>query len=47
MKLPPEAIREYKEICLAEFGEKLSDDEAEKQAQNLLTFLYYIFNKKT
>lgn len=46
MKLPPEAIQEFREIYLAEFGEEISEQEAEAQGQSVFTFLQTIFNKK-
>ena len=38
MKLSQEAIQEFKEIYLQEFGEELSDEDAERRARQLLTF---------
>jgi hypothetical protein len=37
-KLSPEALREFKEIYLEEFGETLTDDEAEAIAVRVIKF---------
>ena len=37
-KLSPEALREFKEIYLEEFGETLTDDEAEAIAVRVIRF---------
>lgn len=37
MRLPPEAIAEYKEIYLDQFGIELTDQEAYEKAHNLIT----------
>ncbi len=44
MKLPPEAIKEYQKIYFAEFGKKLSEEQARDQASRTLTLLNFIFN---
>ena len=38
MQLDPDSIREFKKIYSDEFGEELSDTEAERRARQLLTF---------
>jgi hypothetical protein len=37
-QLSPEALREFKEIYLEEFGETLTDDEAEAIAMRVIRF---------
>jgi hypothetical protein len=37
-KLSPEALREFKELYLEEFGETLTDDEAEAIAVRVIRF---------
>jgi hypothetical protein len=37
-KLSPDALREFKEIYLEEFGETLTDDEAEAIAVRVIKF---------
>jgi len=44
MKLTPEAIKEYQEEYFAEFGEKISQNEAKDQANRALILLQHIFN---
>jgi hypothetical protein len=49
MKLEPEDIQEFKRIYREEFGEELSEDEAERRARQLLTFyetMYHILLKE-
>lgn len=43
MKLPSQAIREYQQIHLKEFGEELSEEEAEAQAQRVFALFEAIF----
>ena len=43
MELSKEAIEEYKRIYKAEFGEEISDQEAYKQAINLLQLFKIIY----
>ena len=44
MRLSSEAIQEFKEICKEEFGEDLSDAQAEECALNLLHFFQVILH---
>lgn len=37
MKLPPEAITEFKALWKKEFGEEISDEKATSEARDLLT----------
>jgi hypothetical protein len=43
IKLTNKAIEEYKEVHFAEFGEKITDAEAEEYAQKTLTLLNHLF----
>jgi hypothetical protein len=45
MRLTPESIREFRDVIFAEYGKEISEQEAEIQGQNLLTFLQVIFNQ--
>lgn len=47
--LPDEAIDEFKEIYKKEFGEKLSDEEARRKAENLIKLFDAVYRpiKKT
>jgi len=47
MKLTKQAILEYQEVHLNEFGEKISYSEAEQCASKLLTLFQYLFNKES
>ena len=38
MQLQPEDIQKYKEIYKKEFGEEITDAEAEEQGRNLVEF---------
>jgi hypothetical protein len=42
MSLPEQAIREFKAIYAEEFGEELSYDEAEYQANNLHSLFLFL-----
>ena len=44
MKLPQQAIDEYQKIHLNEFGEELTDEEAEVHARRIFTFFESLFN---
>ncbi len=44
MKLSPESIREYQQIHFAEFGEEITEREAEASAERILSLFQYIFN---
>lgn len=44
MRLSREAIQEFKKIAKEEFGEELSDREAEECALNLLQFAEFVLN---
>lgn len=46
MNLSPQAIKEYQEIHLTEFGEVLSDKDAEIVASKMFTFVTTIFNQR-
>ena len=46
MDLPPEAIQEFKEIYLKEFGEKLSEAEAQKKATALFNLLWMLCRRR-
>jgi hypothetical protein len=37
VKLPPESLAEFKALFLKEYGEELTEAEAEEQARSLLT----------
>lgn len=37
MKLPPEAIEEFKQLMKDKYNQNLSNEEAETQAQELMT----------
>jgi hypothetical protein len=41
-KLSPEAMREFKELYLEEFGETLTDDEAEAIAVRVIKFFHIL-----
>lgn len=43
MQLSKEAVEKYKRIYRAEFGENISDQEAHKQASNLLQLFKIIY----
>jgi hypothetical protein len=45
MKLPLEALAEFKEIYLKEYGEELTEAEAEEQARSLLTLCSFILKE--
>jgi hypothetical protein len=44
MRLNIEAIKEYQKLHEMEFGEKLTDEEAEVQAYKVLSLFKHIFN---
>jgi hypothetical protein len=46
MKLSKEAVQEYKEIYLKEFGGELLDAEASKQANDLMTLMRLLTEEK-
>ena len=43
MRLSPEAIREFQAICRDEFGQELSEAEAERRAFEVLDFFWFLF----
>jgi hypothetical protein len=45
MKISKDGIKAFQEAIFAEFGEQISERDAEKQGQSLLTFLKVFFDK--
>lgn len=43
MKLPKQAIQEYQEIYKRQFGEEITEVEAEKQGRNLLELMQLMY----
>ncbi|MCD6297730.1 MAG: hypothetical protein J7M30_11300 [Deltaproteobacteria bacterium] len=44
MRLSKEAIKEFKEIYYKEFGEKISDQEAQEMGGNLISLFKIIYH---
>ena len=46
MKVPEEAVTEFKALYKKEFGIKLSQEDAENEARDLLTLMALVLEKK-
>jgi hypothetical protein len=47
MKIPKLSIEEYQQAYFEEYGVRLTEKEAEQQAQKVLSLMKFIFNSKS